>query len=98
MENVLVSARVSQAKKEASRQVLASIGATTSDLINSALDYVIAQHELPRVDEVAPREWEEFEQFLAESTLDVPWGPETEDGDYRTMLEEGRRRDYESLA
>lgn len=46
-ESVLVSARVPQAKKDASKGVLASLGANTSDLINSAFDYLLERRELP---------------------------------------------------
>ena len=42
-ESVLVSARVPQAKKDASKGVLASLGANTSDLINSAFDYLLGR-------------------------------------------------------
>ena len=45
-ESVLVSARVPQAKKDASKGVLASLGANTSDLINSAFDYLLERREL----------------------------------------------------
>jgi len=42
MGNSLVSARVSVAKREAAQGPLAALGATTSDLINSAFDYLLA--------------------------------------------------------
>lgn len=45
--DVLVSARISKGKKDAARKILSSLGFTTSDLINSAFDYVLKHQELP---------------------------------------------------
>lgn len=101
MENTLVSARMSTAKKERAVGVLASIGATTSDLINSAFEYVIAEKRLPTA-AVAPRGTAEgFHQFVRESTLDIAWPKaetETAAGDYKAMMRRERLADYESLA
>lgn len=47
MESTLVSARIPQAKKEAGVSLLASLGASTSDLINNAFDYLLAHQSLP---------------------------------------------------
>ena len=44
MEDILVSSRISRAKKEAGVGVLKELGVTTSDLINSAFDFVIETH------------------------------------------------------
>ncbi|MEC4176949.1 hypothetical protein VIN30_10865 [Adlercreutzia sp. R7] len=97
-ENVLVSARVPQVKKDASKSVLASLGANTSDLINSAFDYLLERRELPTA-VAAPRpSREELGAFLAASTLDVDWGGEASDGDYRALVRGGKRERYESLA
>lgn len=97
-ENVLVSARVPQAKRDASRGVLASLGANTSDLINSAFDYLLEKRELPAA-AVPPRpSREELDAFLAASTIDVDWGGDAPDGDYRAILRGGKRERYESLA
>ena len=43
MDTALVSARMSRAKKERAGSILESIGATASDLINSAYDYVVTR-------------------------------------------------------
>lgn len=72
-ESVLVSARVPQAKKDASKGVLASLGANTSDLINSAFDYLLERRELPTAAPPSRPSQEELDIFLAASTLDVDW-------------------------
>ena len=73
MDNTLVSARVSKAKKERAKGVLSSIGATTSDLINSALDYVISAKELPSARSHDEAGAADFAAFVRKSTLDIPW-------------------------
>lgn len=98
MNNSLVSARVSMAKREAAQGPLAALGATTSDLINSAFDYLLATKELPRAEASSSRSTEDFARFMEESTFAVPWDATAEDGDYRALIAEGRRADYESLA
>lgn len=72
-ESVLVSARVPQAKKDASKGVLASLGVNTSDLINSAFDYLLERRELPTTAPSSRPSREELDAFLAASTLDVDW-------------------------
>ena len=97
MDGVLVSARMSRAKKERGTSVLASLGATTSDLINNAFDYVIAERQLPHVAETGQRSPSEFATFVRESTLEVNW-PEGFAGDYKAQMARSRLADYESLA
>lgn len=97
-ESVLVSARVPQAKKDASKGVLATLGANTSDLINSAFDYLLEKRELPTVAAARRPSYEEIAAFLSASTMDVDWRGEAADGDYRALLRDGRRGCYESLA
>lgn len=97
-ESVLVSARVPQAKKDASKGVLASLGANTSDLINSAFDYLLESGELPVAAAAPQPSQEELVAFLAASTVDVDWRGEAVDGDYRVLLRDGKRGRYESLA
>lgn len=96
--DVLVSARVTQAKKDAAQQALKSIGFTTSDLINSALDYVIAEKRLPSISEETPSSLKEFFEFEEKSTLQIDWGNDFKDGNYRSIIREGKIKDYESLA
>lgn len=97
MNTTLVSARVTQAKKEATVRVLDSIGATVSDLINQAFDYVLREHRLPGEDAPAKRDGGSFASFVEDTTFEVPW-PASADGDYKAMLREGKVHDYESLA
>ena len=97
-ESVLVSARVPQAKKDASKGVLASLGANTSDLINSAFDYLLERRELPTTAPSSRPSREELDAFLAASTLDVDWRGEAPAGDYRVLVRDGKRGRYESLA
>lgn len=96
--DVLVSARVTQAKKDAAQHALKSIGSNTSDLINSALDYVIAEKRLPPIGEETPSSLKEFREFEEKSTLRIDWGDDLKDGDYRSIIREGKIEDYESLA
>ena len=98
MESLIATARVARAKKEAADGVLAEIGATTSELINSAYDYVILERELPACRNGRPRSGESFARFLSESTCAVDWGALPEGADYDEMLRSGKRADYESLA
>lgn len=96
--DVLVSARITQGKKDAAKDVLASIGASTTDLINSAFDYVLENKKLPIASERVRPTLDEFRQFVASSSFPVDWGDDVPDGDYRALVREGKRRDYESLA
>ena len=99
MEDTLVSSRISQAKKEAGVGVLKELGATTSDLINSAFDYVIETHQLPGAapkTQKGKRRSAALANFIAESTLAVDWGNDTRS--YKDILRERKVADYESLA
>ncbi|WP_296010781.1 type II toxin-antitoxin system RelB/DinJ family antitoxin [uncultured Adlercreutzia sp.] len=96
--DVLVSARIAQGKKDATKSVLAALGATTSDLINSAFDYVLEKRALPGATAQGRPTMDEFVTFVAGSSLAVDWGGNAPDGDYRTLLREGKREAYESLA
>ena len=98
MDDTLVSSRISPAKKEAGVSILETIGATTSDLINSAFDYVIATRQLPVV---APKDEEgrqacDFSKFVAGSTVAVDWGQD--ECSYKDILRKKKVADYESLA
>lgn len=98
MSNTLVSARVSQTKKEAAVGVLASLGATTSDLINTALDYVLAEKRLPTTASKDTPTKDDFASFVNASSLVIDWGSDAQDGDYKALIAQGRAADYESLA
>lgn len=97
MESALVNARVPRAKKEAGASILESVGATTSELINSAYDYLLEHKELPTANN-APRNRASFADFATESTLNIDWGKHPEAFDYKRFMSEQRRNDYESLA
>ena len=98
MDNTLVSARVPQAKKERANTILASIGATASDLINSAYDYVIEAKQLPTAkNATSNRAEKDFRAFVEASTLEIDWVSGSS-GDYKSLAREWRRSDYESLA
>lgn len=73
--DVLVSARVTQAKKDASKKILDSLGATTSDLINQAFDYVIETKKLPDPtgDQNDRPDRKDITNFISESSLSINW-------------------------
>ena len=98
MADVLVSARVAQAKKDAAKGILASLGSTTSDLINSAFDYLLEEKALPQTRDPQRPSKADFERYLEESTLPVDWGADVPDGDYRRLVRQGKQGAYESLA
>lgn len=102
----IVTARVPSEIKEQGNDVLRSIGATPTQLVNAAYEYVLACGKLPQPSlsnpdaasrTLALEQQERLRAFVAESTYAVPesfWGEKS----YRDLLEEGRRRDYEALA
>ncbi len=98
MASSLISARVPTAKREAAQGVLAAVGATTSDLVNSAFDYLLATKHLPQAEQPEDRPTESFAQFLGKSTLDIPWESSELSGDYRKLIRDGKHTRYESLA
>lgn len=103
MENTMVSARVPAGKKQRVSGILASLGATTSDMINGAIDYVIATKQLPSADALDAhsaadrRNADGFAAFVAASTLEIDW-PSDETDDYQALMRKQRLADYESLA
>lgn len=98
MQDTLVSSRISLAKKEAGVEALSSIGSTMSDLINGAVDYVIANKALPSAEAVpAPtHRAQSFTGFVSASTLSIDWGESVVD--YKDVLRTGKVADYEHLA
>lgn len=100
MSDVLVSARMSKAKKDAAVGVLQSIGSSASELINSAFDYVIANKTLPG-QAASNRKMKHFDDFVNETSFNIDWPqvPTTfgEDG-YKVAIREERLSKYESLA
>ncbi|NBI32575.1 hypothetical protein [Enterorhabdus sp. P55] len=98
MNSSLISARVPVAKREAAQGMLTAIGATTSDLVNSAFDYLLATKHLPQAEDPERCSATAFAQFVEESTFDIPWEDAGACGDYRELICEGKRLRYESLA
>ena len=99
MESSIVNARVPRAKKEAGSGILESLGANVTELVNGAYDYLIAHRQLPSVSDCdAVRDEAGFAAFASGSTLEVDWGADPASVDYRKIIREGKRADYESLA
>lgn len=106
MDEIVTSRVPSEVRRQGSA-ILKKIGATQTQLVNSAYDYLI-QHECLPTDAIeqlpkpghrtlTPEMREELTRFLSESTVQVPesfWGERT----YKDILEAGRRADYASLA
>lgn len=100
MESVIVNARIPLAKKEAAASMLAAMGSSTSELINSAYDYLLRFERLPSVEHPSKPPEASFSDFVSESSLPVDWSllPETEETEnYKEILHAGRAADYESL-
>ena len=98
MESSLVNARVPNAKREIGAGILESLGATTSELINGAYDYLIEYRRLPgKAAQSDARSPEAFARFAEESTCAIEWGADAGDVDYREILRSGKRAEYESL-
>ena len=97
MEQVIANGRVPKAKKEASIPILNDLGATTSDLINAAYDYLLAEKKLPCASQTARLSKTAFKEFLGASTLDVDWTG-YENATYKEMLAAELAADYERLA
>lgn len=96
MDDTLVSSRISRAKKDAGIAVLESVGATTSELINSAFDYVIEKKQLPlAIVPTKPRS-KDLLSFVSQSTLAIDWSNESRS--YKEILRQGKVTEYESLA
>lgn len=100
-----VSARIPMEKRDRGDEALAAIGATTSQLIQAAYDYLIATGKLPRVSSGATLHGGHLskaqklhaQQVLRASTCRVPAGffaGKTDD----ELLEDELRREYEALA
>lgn len=98
MESSIVNARIPRAKKEAASEVLSSIGSSTSELINTAYDYVLEHKRLPNVSSSKSVSTKGFSEFVSKSTIDIDWGQDPESVDYKDILRNGKRVEYESLA
>ena len=99
MKTAISNARVPLAKKEASEPILREIGATTTDLINAAYDFLISERRLPTAQAAAASDarQQSFRDFVARSTVSVDWSSD-EEKSYKQILAEGKVADYERLA
>ena len=100
MESTVVNARVPVAKRDAAKSLLESMGKTTSDLINSAFDFLLVEGTLPIASGASAnpaRDMADFRNFAACSTLAVDWG-EDASADYKELLAQALERDYERLS
>ncbi|MDO4443330.1 MAG: type II toxin-antitoxin system RelB/DinJ family antitoxin [Slackia sp.] len=111
--DAMVTARIPVEVKNQTAQVLRSIGATPTQLINAAYAYVLETGALPSVPTreenvasasaspiVKSLSAEQRDALLADLEAMTCAVPESfwEDATYRQILEEGRRADYEALA
>ena len=102
--DAMVSGRIPIEMKERGSALLSEIGATQTELIKSAYEYLIAEGKLPTPSAtlagpaaLTKRDINALEQFINETTLAVD--PSFWDGfDLKEALAEGRRADYEALA
>lgn len=100
MADSLISARVPRAKRDAAAGILEALGSNTTELVNRAFDYVLAEKKLPelaahdRTDDRAA----DFFAFVNKSTMEVAWDALGAHESYKTLLRKGKQADYERLA
>ena len=100
-----VTARVPAEIKEQGNAILREIGATPTELVNSAYAYVMREKRLPvptkpfptgkRV--LSPEQKEKVRRLIEQTTFDVPeeeWAGRT----YKEIIAEGKAADYEALS
>ena len=98
-----VTARVPEEIKEQGNAILKKIGATPTQLINAAYEYVLAEGAIPESKSPTAKKQldskllEELAESLERTTFSVPesfWGERS----YKEIIEEGRRADYEAVS
>lgn len=103
--DAIVSARVPVAVKERGNTALRELGATPSQLINAAYEYVLAERKLPktreplrvedgRIRELSPQQQEKICTSLAAMYI----GPAYDSTDFKSQLNEARDERYAHLA
>ncbi len=110
MADSLISARVPKAKRDAVANVLASLGSSTTELVNRAFDYVLAEKKLPEIkaaDDCSANN-DDFSAFVSRTTFDIPWATDgsvaadttasDSAANYKDIISAGRQADYERLA
>lgn len=98
MKSSVVNARIPLAKKEAANSMLEAIGATPSELINSAYDYLLEFGKLPCSTDEDRKAKRSFSDFRAQTSVEVDWSAANIPQDYKAHIKERKIRDYESLA
>jgi len=101
----IVTARVPVEIKEQVNEVLAKIGATPTQLINAAYEYVLVHGALPEEHTVTAAQHKTLPQDRAQklrdtferTTFAIPeayW----QNKSYKELIAEGKKADYEALA
>ena len=98
MSTCLVSARVPEAKKERVASTLEELGSNMSELINAAIDFVLENRTLPSANTESHRSEKDFKDFVARTTMVVPWTQAEINQSDRDCIRERKTRDYERLA
>ena len=101
----VVTARVPAGVRARGTDVLREIGATTSELINAAFDYVIQEHELPRprrktADETHRRTLDEGQLEQLASFMDavkIATPDAWKDEPFESLLEQASEERYADL-
>lgn len=103
--DAIVSARIPIALKERGNDVLREIGATPTQLINAAYEFILSEHELPKTHkhfegikgkkrELTPQQHEKIQQAL--QTMYV--GPTPDGTSFKEQLNNARDEHYADLA
>lgn len=103
--DVIVTARVPIEIKEQGNEILKKMGATPTQLINAAYEYVLSRGELPLVQpdtterkkKLSQDEQEQLAQSIQATSFAVPkdfWSDEN----YKDLIQRDRGADYEALA
>ena len=92
MADAMVTARMSQAKKEAGGRVLEAIGSSASQLINEAYDYLIIHGDSPFTAGTTPSEGLTPERIAA-ALSEIEELRLAPDNRFRTMSDEELRRE-----
>ena len=99
-----VSARIPVETKTKASKILAALGATHSDLVNAAYEFLLKTEALPSCPKEAfetrhlsEEQAARISEIIRSTTIPIPesaW----EGKDYKSILSEGRRADYEALS
>lgn len=103
--DAIITARVPVEVKEQVNEILKEIGATQTQLVNAAYDYVLSQRELPIVRPPLRRasrmltaeQKRDLRERVESMTFAVPedfWAGRS----YKDIIAEGKAADYEALA